>query len=127
MEYSLFEKLCAEKGVKPYHVSQATGISTSSLTSWKKRNFQPKADKLKLLADYFEVPIEYLVTGEMPEKKSSSGKSYYFDDKAAEVAQIYFDDPNYRILFDAARGSSPENLQLAAEILQKMKRTNPDG
>lgn len=127
MDYSLFEELCRKKGVKPFHVSKATGISTSTLTCWKKQHYTPKADKLQLLADYFDVPMEYLVTGKYPEKKSSSGKAYYFDDAAAEVAQTYFDDPNYRILFDAARGSRPESLQFAAELLNRMKETNPDG
>ena len=116
--------LCKKKGIPVYVLEKDLGFANAYIGQLKKTIPYDRAVKI---AEYLDTSVEYLQTGVHPEKKSSSGKSYYFDDKAAEVAQIYFDDPNYRILFDAARGSSPENLKLAAEILEKMKRTNPDG
>lgn len=62
--YKIFEMLLAERGVTAYQVSKATGISTGSLTDWKKGRSQPKIDKLQKIADYFEVPVNYLLTGE---------------------------------------------------------------
>ena len=63
--YKTFEKLCEKKGVTPYKVSQETGISSSTLSEWKKGLYTPKADKLLLLANYFEVPLEELVRKEV--------------------------------------------------------------
>jgi hypothetical protein len=42
------------------------------------------------------------------------------------VAQEVFDNPDLRILFDAARDAKPEDLRLAAEMLRKFKAANPD-
>ena len=53
--------------------------------------------------------------------------SYYADPKTAQLAQDLFDRPGMRVLFDAARDSRPEDLQMAAELLERLKRTNPDG
>ncbi|HAB94850.1 MAG TPA: XRE family transcriptional regulator, partial [Lachnospiraceae bacterium] len=32
-----------------------------------------------------------------------------------------------RVLFDAAQDSRPEDLQMAADLLRRLKKTNPDG
>ena len=65
MGYETFEKLCKERGVKPGRVSRETGVATSTLTCWKKGEYTPKADKIKKIADYFNVPVDYLLTGEI--------------------------------------------------------------
>lgn len=52
---------------------------------------------------------------------------YYTNPETAKLAQELFEDKDLRVLFDAARGSRPENLLLAAEMLKRMKETNPDG
>lgn len=57
--YEKFEELCKKKGVTPYRVSKETGISTATLTSWKQGKYNPKKDKLQIIADYFHVPLSY--------------------------------------------------------------------
>ena len=64
MYYENFEKLCNLKGIKPGRVSKETGISTATLTSWKQGKYTPKQDKLALIAEFFEVSLDYLMTGE---------------------------------------------------------------
>lgn len=59
--YSIFEKLLKEHGVTAYKVSKATGVTTSTLTAWKKGDYTPKADKLQKIADYFGVTLPYLM------------------------------------------------------------------
>ena len=64
MYYENFEKLCKINNVKPGTVSKATGISTATLTSWKQGKYTPKQDKLALIAEFFDVSLDYLMTGE---------------------------------------------------------------
>ena len=54
----LYERLKAEKGITDYKVSQDTGVPRSTLSEWGKGKYQPKADKLMKLAEYFGVTIE---------------------------------------------------------------------
>ena len=60
MYYENFERLCERTGTRPAQVSRATGISTATLSSWKKGLYTPKDDKLRKIADYFGVTVEYL-------------------------------------------------------------------
>ncbi len=63
--YSRYSVLRDKKGVSDYEVSKQTGISTSTLTNWKYGRYNPKVDKLKILADYFGVSIEYFLDEEV--------------------------------------------------------------
>ena len=62
--YQKYVKLRDEKGVSDYRVSEDTGITKSTFTDWKSGRSQPKLDKLKILADYFGVSIEYFISDE---------------------------------------------------------------
>lgn len=64
---------------------------------------------------------------EISEKESTSGKKYYFDDETAEIAEELFQDRNLRALFDAARGTTPKEMRIAAEMLEHFKESNPNG
>ena len=44
-----------------YQVSKETGVSTATLSKWKNGNYVPKADKLKKIADYFGVTVDYFL------------------------------------------------------------------
>lgn len=66
MYYENFERLCKERGVTASKVSKATGISTATLSNWKKGNYTPKQDKLQKIADYFDVSVDFLMNGTIP-------------------------------------------------------------
>lgn len=89
--YEIFQELLSRDGVKPYDVSKATGISTSTLTDWKMGRSTPKQDKLQKIADYFGVSLEYLTTGKEPE----------FDKYGAEESHLYSQIRNDAELFKA--------------------------
>ncbi len=59
--YEKFERLLDERQLTAYKVSQDTGIATATFTEWKKGTYKPKVDKLLILANYFDVPIEYFL------------------------------------------------------------------
>lgn len=123
MGYDTFEKLCAAKGVTPYRVAKETGVSTSTLSSWKTGRYTPKQEKLQKIADYFGITVDQL-TGVQTDVQSDG---YYVNEDTARTAQQIFEDPYLRILFDAAQDSRPEDLQMAADLLKRLKKTNPDG
>lgn len=62
--YDTFDKLLKEKGLKVIDVSKATKIPQSTFTDWKKGKIKSmKAENIKLIADYLEVSMDYLMTG----------------------------------------------------------------
>lgn len=59
--YETFEKLKNERGITTYKVAQDTGLTQTMFSDWKNGKSRPKADKLKILAEYFGVNIEVFI------------------------------------------------------------------
>lgn len=59
--YEKFADLLVKNNKTAYQISKDTGIAQSVLSDWKTGRSKPKADKLKTLAEYFNVPIEYFL------------------------------------------------------------------
>jgi len=87
--YEIFAKLLSDNNVTAYQVGKATGISTSTLSEWKNGKYTPKTDKLQKIADYFNVPVEYLLTGE---KKSPDNMSE--DDNINKIINVLKNNPD---------------------------------
>lgn len=52
---------------------------------------------------------------------STDAETYYTNPETAKLAQELFETPGMRILFDAARDSDPKDLQMAADLLKRLK------
>ena len=59
--YEIFAKLMEDHNVTSYRVAKDTGVSQTTLSDWKRGRSVPKLEKLKKLADYFGVSVEYLM------------------------------------------------------------------
>ena len=60
--YEKFVALLEKSGKTAYRVAQDTGITASTFSDWKSGKSAPKVDKLKILADYFGVTVDYFVS-----------------------------------------------------------------
>jgi len=65
--------------------------------------------------------------GCIEDEQKNATPVYYTDPEAAKIAQKIFDDSDLRALFDASEGVRAEDLQMAADLLRRLKATNPDG
>ena len=112
--YEKVEKLMASRGVSAYKVAKDLGFSQSLFTGWKKNQYEPKADKIQKIADYFGVPVSYFYGEE-------DKPTYYLDDETAEMAQALHDDPNLRAMFKATRKLSKEDIETFTKLIEGFK------
>lgn len=94
----------------------------STVSNWVNGTKMPRMGNVELLARYFGIEKSDLL-----EEKAKDGQGYYINPETAEIAQQVFQDPDLRLLFEAARDVKPENIRLAAEMLRRFKQSNPDG
>ena len=111
--YEIFEKLLMERGVTAYKVAKATGISTGSMTDWKKGRSAPKVDKLQKIADYFGVSVDYLL-GKEPKEKTPA------------EADVTFDDFTYA-MYGEAKELTDEDKNMLLEMARMLKKRQQEG
>ena len=116
--YEVFEQLLQKFGVTTADVCKATGIGQSTMSNWKSRRNLISGKNAQLIADYFGVSADYLMTG----KEKEGGEKYYINDETASIAQEIFDNKELRLLFDAAKDAQPDDLQTVHQMLLALKR-----
>ena len=116
--YEKFNELLIQNETTAYNVAKETGISTSTLSDWKKGRATPKADKIQKIAEYFNVPVSYFYG---TEEESGLKTSYYINEETARKAQEIFEDKDTRILLDAKRDLSPEDLDYVIRTIKMLK------
>lgn len=116
--YDIFEQLLQNFGISAYKFCKDTGISQSTISTWKKKRNLISGDLAKQIADYFNVSLEYLMTGEEKE----GGERYYLNDETAQVAQEIFENKELRALFDVQRNMNAEDLKALHQMALALKR-----
>lgn len=114
--YEIYCKLRDAKKCKDADVAKATGITKSTFSDWKSGRSKPKGEKLRKIADYFGVSVEYLTNGE------DSSETYYINEDTAKVAQKIFENKDLRMLFDAVEDADPEDLLALHGMALALKR-----
>lgn len=109
--YDRIKDITMQKGINIATMEKDLGFSQGNLGRMMKNN--PKISKLQQVADYLGVTVSMLL---------GENNDYYFDQETAEMADSLFKDKEMRMLFSAARGSSPEDLKNISNILLSLKR-----
>ena len=124
--YDIFEQLLQSFGVTTADVCKATGIGQSTISNWKSRRNLISGKNAQLIADYFNVSVEYLMTGEEKE----GGETYYLNEETAKAAQEIFENKELRMLFDIAKDADPEDLRalhsMALALMRKERGYDDD-
>lgn len=116
--YEVFEQLLQKFGVTAYKVSKETGVTQTSLSNWKTGRSTPSPGTLQKIADFFDVSLDYLMTG----KEKDGGETYYLNEDTKEIAQEIFENKDLRMLFDASRDASAEDLKTVHDMMLALKR-----
>lgn len=100
-------------------VERKSGINKKTISNWENGVSRPDVDSIALLCELYQIDPNDLFEWEGQKNK---GKGYYLDPEAAAFAQEIFDDPELRILFDATRKVSKEDLQFVVDMIKRLKK-----
>lgn len=102
-----FAQLLQESGVTAYAVAKATGISQGLMNEYKNGKRMPSTKNLKLIADYFDCPVDDLLNGEtspVTSDKAGSDAVYVRNGFAWDG-----EDANGRFGYSDGYGGSPKS------------------
>ena len=109
------KELRAKKGYSQAELAEKLHISKSTISMIEAGSRKPSYELMEEIADFFNVSLDYL-RGE--DEKSP----YYLDPEVAEMAKELYERPEMRVLFDASRGATTEDVQMAADLLNRLSK-----
>ena len=94
------------------------GVNRSTISTWCRGEKMPRMGTVQTLADYFGIRKSDLI----------EDRQEMIDDDAEvwELRQQLREQPGMRILFDAARGVSKEDLEAAADMIRRFKKESEE-
>lgn len=113
------KNIMSERKITQSELSKRTGIRQSSISDWLNGRYEPKQDKIYLIAQALGVSPSWLLGYD--ETTSNQTEGYYVDPETAEFAEYLRTRPEARLLFSASRGISKEDMEKAVEYIELLK------
>lgn len=119
----LVKQICKDRKISIAKLERDCDFSNGYISKMKKEHFP--VDKAQRISQYLGIDIDALIGIEDVIERSED--VYYIDKQSVAIAQKVFESPELRMLFDAAADCSPQDIQLATDMLKRLKESNNDG
>lgn len=90
MFWNVYCELCAKENLSPNAAAKEIGISSGAITQWK-RGIIPRIGSIHKIADYFGVPVEYLLKEDQQEATVPTQKDelYVMDPQRVHMVPVF--------------------------------------
>lgn len=83
MEFKhVLKKLIVEKGCPQYELAKYVGVKPNTVCDWIKKGTSPKVPHLKKMAEFFNISLDYLITGD-------NYKNYTLSENEKDMLNLY--------------------------------------
>ena len=100
-------------------IAKVCNVSQQTVSDWLNGKKYPRMDKVEAMLVRFNVPMNALINdGKEPTEQ------YYIDPETARLAQAAANDPDMRLLLDAKRDLSPEDMKMVIDLAKRLLNRN---
>lgn len=115
------KQLRQDNDITQKELADFLGVTPKAVSFYGLGQRMPSNEMLLKLAQKFRVSTDYLL-GNEETATAVEHKGYYTNPEAAQMAQEIYDNPDMKILFDAAKDVSPEDLKFVADMVARMRK-----
>lgn len=117
--------LRTKKGYSQDDIANMLGYrSFTTIQKWESGVSEPPLKALKKLSEIFNIDMNDLATKKLSYNTNEDNNVYYLDDDARDMAQFLYENPDYKVLFDASRKVKKEDIQFVKEMIDRMSNKN---
>ena len=117
--------LRTKKGYSQDDIANMLGYkSFTTIQKWESGVSEPPLKALKKLSEIFNIDMNDLATKKLSYNTNEDNNVYYLDDDARDMAQFLYENPDYKVLFDASRKVKKEDIQCVKEMIDRMSNKN---
>ena len=118
-------ELRKNKSLSQEQLADKLGVTKQAVSQMERGARKPSVTMLEALCDFFNVSTDYLLGKEDVTiriiDRDGIRKLDSANSEVDRIAKIIRDNPTMHNLFDIAQKCTPDNLELIAEVLKRMK------
>lgn len=113
--------LMSEKNMNKRNLSMETGIPYTTIDGFYKKGTENiKLSTLKKIADYFNITLDEIADDNID--ITCKTEDYYINDSSTNYTELLKSNPEMKLLFDAAKDVSEEDLKIVVEMVKRMRK-----
>lgn len=117
--------LRTKKGYSQDDIANMLGYkSFTTIQKWESGVSEPPLKALKKLSEIFNIDMNDLATKKLSLNTNEDNNVYYLNDDARDMAQFLYENPDYKVLFDASRKVKKEDIEFVKEMIDRMSNNN---
>lgn len=111
------------RNLKQSELAELLGVSDKTVSSWEINRTEPKMGMVEKISAALHckktdiIGIDDSDTADIP---------YYIDDEARNLAQFIFENPEYKVLFDASRKVKKEDIEFVKQMIDRVRGDSND-
>ena len=109
-------KLLADNDMTQADLANMLGVSESTVGKWILKKAFPRMSIIEKLSVIFKRPKAYFYDDH------EDRQTYYLNPETAQLAQEIHDNPDLRILMDASRKLTPDDIKFVVDLVSRMKK-----
>ena len=102
----------AKYDITQVELAKKLGVGSTSVYNWCNGIKTPRMDKVDAMCDLFHCKRSDLM--------EETIQAYNLDPDAKDLAQFLYENPDYKVLFDASRKVKPKDINFVKEVLDRM-------
>ncbi|MDY5482289.1 MAG: helix-turn-helix transcriptional regulator [Veillonella caviae] len=107
-------QIMAENNINQVELSKILEVSESTVGKWLLEKAMPRMGVIQKLADHFHVGKSYFL-------EEAPNEGYYTDPEVAEYANKLKNNPDMRLLFDAAEDMTKDDIDYVVDLINRLK------
>jgi len=97
-------------------LAKKLGVAKSTISMYEVGKREPDLKTLETIAGLFHVDMNFLL-GKEPKEDTA----YYINDEARELTEFIYNNPEYKVLFDASRKIKKEDIEFVKQFMDRLK------
>ncbi|KWZ78280.1 DNA-binding helix-turn-helix protein [Anaerococcus hydrogenalis] len=115
----ILRSLRIERGITQDELATTVGVAKSTISMYESNQRRPGFEMMEAIADALNVDMNTLYG-------TSADANYFNDPEVAAIANQLKDNPRYRVLFEASRDLSKENIDFVIKMIENLPKGDED-
>lgn len=117
------QKALDKSGMTRSELADKAEISRPMITNYLNGGYKAKQNNIFKLARALNISEDELIEDEYIIAKNTPAPTYYLDPETAEMAEELHKRKDMRMLFHAAKSSTPEDVKMVTDMLERFKNS----